>query len=120
IHLPPRWTDEAECRRHDVGRLQEGGPAPRLARPPRDGGRQAGAGVLLGCVRQADGLGYVDERAIGGRLALATCVELRAAFRSLRGGVLVSRGNSAARGKARAASTVPTCGHAERPVTTPR
>src|SRR6266702_89959 len=47
-----------------VGGLQESWPSPYLNGPPRDGGRQADARLLLACVRQAGRVGHVGERPI--------------------------------------------------------
>src|SRR2546426_6115400 len=42
-------------------------PSPYLIGPPRDGGRQADASLLLECVRQAHGVGHLGERGIRNR-----------------------------------------------------
>ena len=65
FRLSPRWTQEAECRHGNLGGLQESWSSPYLDGPSRDGGRQARANLLFGCVRQAGGAGSLGERALG-------------------------------------------------------
>ena len=64
IHLPSGRTQKAESRHHDMGGLQEGRSSPCRDGTPRNGRRQAGAGLLLGRVRQAGGFRRLDKGAI--------------------------------------------------------